>query len=295
MPKVSVLTPIYNTDLNHLKEMIDSIINQTFEDFEFIILNDSPDNKVLKEFVLEYIKFDKRIIYHENNQNIGIAESRNNLIRLAKGEYLAVCDHDDISVSDRFELQVKYLDEHPDVGVVGGKIAYFKDNFLKEQKNLIISEIPEDDIDIKIGFTHGCIVPHPCSMIRKSILLENNIFYKKKFSPAEDYMLWIDLVNYTKFHNIQKTLLYYRDFNGNTSHIQSDKMSKADLEIKKLFFISNPCLFNLYDKLYFPKYTLTVNLFKFIPILKIKRRQTLIKIYLFNFLPILKIRKTFTY
>lgn len=118
MPKVSVLTPVYNTNLKYLKECINSILKQTFTDFEFIILNDSPDNKELEDFILSYS--DKRIKYFKNEENIGISASRNKLISLASGEYLAIFDHDDISVLNRLELEVNYLDSHPYVGVVGG-------------------------------------------------------------------------------------------------------------------------------------------------------------------------------
>ena len=104
MPKVSVLVPIYNTNETHLREMIESVLNQSFSDFEFLLLNDSPNNKKLKEIIESY--HDNRIIYEENPQNMGISASRNRLLDLAKGEYLAIFDHDDVCLPDRFELQV---------------------------------------------------------------------------------------------------------------------------------------------------------------------------------------------
>lgn len=88
-PKVSALTPIYNTDPEYLREMIGSILNQTFSGSEFLILNDSPDNNEIEKIVLEYAKKDKRIKYSKNDYNMGITPSRNKLLEMANGEYLA--------------------------------------------------------------------------------------------------------------------------------------------------------------------------------------------------------------
>ena len=117
MPKVSVLTPLYNTNPSFLKEMIESILNQTFKDFEFLLLNDSPENKELKKIVESYN--DRRIIYLENEKNLGISKSRNKLLELAKGEYIAIFDHDDISLPERLEKQADFLDKNPGTGIVG--------------------------------------------------------------------------------------------------------------------------------------------------------------------------------
>ena len=122
-PKVSVLMPIYNTPIEHLKESIESILNQTFTDFEFLILNDSPDNQALDEFVNSFD--DKRIRYFKNEKNRGIEYSTNFLIKQAKGQYLAIFDHDDISLPERLEKEVDFLDENPDYGVISGQFEVF--------------------------------------------------------------------------------------------------------------------------------------------------------------------------
>ena len=125
-PRVSVLTPVYNTNIEHLHQCIDSILNQTFTDFEFIILNDSPENTELESEILSYS--DKRIKYYKNDKNIGISESRNRLLQLARGEYIAIFDHDDISIPDRLACQVEFLDTHPNIGVIGGWLQNFESN-----------------------------------------------------------------------------------------------------------------------------------------------------------------------
>lgn len=237
MPKVSVCTPLYNTEPVQLDEMIKSVLSQTYTDYEFLLLNDSPDNRTIKEIVLSYS--DKRIRYIENELNIGISASRNKLIHLSKGDYLAVCDHDDISLPERFEKQIMYLESHPDIGVVSVLCSTFGSG------NRHFQQHPENDEDIKKMLCHGCYVAHPAAMIRKKVMIENNIFYKEEYSPAEDYKLWIDLMQVTNFYNIQEYLLKYRTFEGNTSVRQKEKMELAAGKIiKEIKGIKKNNLFN---------------------------------------------------
>ena len=170
MPRVSVLTPIYNTNPLHLREMIESILNQTFTDFEFLILNDSPENKEIEKIVKSYK--DKRIKYFKNDKNMGITPSRNKLIDMACGEYIAVFDHDDISVPTRLEQQVDFLDKNPHVGVVSGFMQNFGDINT-------VRRVPEYDMDIKVAMTENCSVWHTAAMIRKSVLVDNDIKYEE--------------------------------------------------------------------------------------------------------------------
>ena len=125
-PKISVLTPIYNTKPQHLRECIDSILDQTLTDFEFIILNDSPDNLEIENIVKSYD--DIRIKYYKNDSNIGISASRNKLLELARGEYVAVFDHDDVCLPNRLENEASYLDKNAEVGVVGAFVQYFTED-----------------------------------------------------------------------------------------------------------------------------------------------------------------------
>lgn len=224
MCKVSVLTPLYNTDPMQLREMIDSILSQTYKDFEFLLLNDSPDNRELDEIVSSYS--DPRIRYIRNERNLGISKSRNILIKEAKGEYLAVCDHDDISFPYRLEKEVSFLDSHPEVGVVSGLCEVFGGG------NHSFKRHPEHSFDIKLHLMKDCYLAHPAAMIRKSVLVENNIRYDESYSPAEDYKLWADLLPVTEFYNIQENLIRYRSFESNTSITQKQKMDNASLKIQ---------------------------------------------------------------
>lgn len=275
-PRVSVLTPIYNTNPTHLRECIESILNQTYTDFEFLILNDSPDNKEIEKIVLGYAKQDKRIKYSKNDKNMGITPSRNKLLKMARGEYLAIFDHDDISVPTRLEQEVAYLDTNPEVGVVSGWLQYFgTDNN--------IWKTPEFDTDIRIMICDSCYVAHTAAMIRKSVLVESNIEYEEFYTPAEDYQLWVRLMEVTHFYNIQDVLVKYRWTGDNTSCRQNDKRESARRAIYTRVRDTHPGLYTEFVK-QSPNTMFRLRLFG-IPLLKIKKN----KVYLFEFIPICKI------
>lgn len=274
MPKVSVLTPIYNTDPEHLRTMIESILNQTFTDFEFIILNDSPDNTQLDEIVGEYQ--DGRIRYCKNDVNLGISRSRNKLLDLSQGEYLAIFDHDDISMPNRLERQVEYLDAHPEVGVCSCNAREIPAN--KPMVN------PQNNLDIKRELVDHCVVLHSGAMLRKSVMTENHIKWEGNYSPSEDYMLWIRLMGVTMFHNIQEELICYRIFNGNTSFRQKEKMVDRTMLIRSVAYRDyQSFLVNNYRKRW-------IKLFGILPIIKIKKFSYTSKYYLFGFILIASIR-----
>ncbi|MBE6462073.1 MAG: glycosyltransferase [Alphaproteobacteria bacterium] len=274
MPKVSVLTPIYNTNPLYLRECIDSVLRQTFTDFEFIILNDSPENTDLDEIVESYL--DNRIKYIKNNTNIGISKSRNKLIDLATGEYLAIFDHDDISRNTRLEEQVRFLDNNPYVGVVGAWAQWFgARNFIRKN--------PEYDTDIKIYLTDRCAIMHTCAMIRKSVLMNNNIRYEEQYSPAEDYRLWGRLMHVTNFHNIPNVLVDYRCDTNNTSHRQKTKMNIAHKSIQMQICNTFPMYRMAFEQ---NMRKVRFRLFGKIPLIKIKNKWAL----LFDCIPIIKIK-----
>jgi len=277
MPRVSVLTPIYNTNPEHLREMVESILAQTFTDFEFLILNDSPDNTEIEKIVLEYAKHDKRIKYAKNDKNMGITPSRNKLLKMARGEYLAIFDHDDISVPTRLEKEVDYLDAHPHIGVVSGWLEYFG-------TDSNVWKTPEFDTDIRVKTCDNCYVAHTAAMIRKSVLVDNGIEYEEFYTPAEDYRLWARLADVTHFYNIQTVLVKYRWTGDNTSNTQNDKREYARRAIYLDFCDKHPGLYDEFKKNN-PNTHFRLRLFG-IPLLKIKNN----KVYLFEFIPLFKIK-----
>lgn len=213
VPKVTVLMPVYNTREEFLRETMDAVLKQTFTDFEFLIINDASTDPKVAEVVKSYN--DPRIVYVENKHNLGISESSNLGISLAKGKYIARQDHDDISEPERLAEQVKVLDEHPEIGVCG---SFFR-VFPKKQK----VKLPQNDREIKVRTVlHGAALCHPAAMIRKKVLTDKNIRYEDAYRFAEDYQLWIDLINETEFYNIPRYLFNYRWFGGNASITAND-------------------------------------------------------------------------
>ena len=274
MPTVSVLTPVYNTNHEHLRQCIESILNQTYTDFEFIILNDSPENTELEKLILSYK--DKRIRYVKNDKNIGISRSRNKLIELARGKYIAIFDHDDISHKTRLEKQVKFLDENPYVGVVGAWAHWFgAQDFIRQN--------PEYDTDIKIRLTDVCAIMHTTAIIRKSVLIENDVRYEEQYTPAEDYRLWGQLMQYTDFHNIQEVLVEYRCDKNNASHRMQTRQTIVHESIKIQICNKYPMYRLAFER---QLRRIRVRLFGKIPLIKIKNKWAL----LFDCIPLVKIK-----
>lgn len=206
-PKVSVILPVYNAQ-KYLREAIDSILNQTFKDFEFIIINDGSRDSS-PEIIKSYS--DERIRYYDNDGNKGLIYTLNRGIDLAKGEYIARMDADDISMPTRFEKQVAYMDSHPDCIVCGTDTQSFYNDKIKD---FIIKLLPShykyDDCTIKKYLLISACFAHPTVFIRTKTLIDNNIRYKEEYKHAEDYKLWIDLCDYGNFHNLHEKLLKYR-------------------------------------------------------------------------------------
>ena len=279
-PRVSVLTPIYNTNPSHLREMIESILNQTFTDFEFLILNDSPQNTEIEKIVKEYAKHDKRIKYSKNEKNMGITPSRNKLLKMARGEYIAIFDHDDISIPERLALEADYLDKHPHIGVVSGWAHYFGDEYDN------ICKTPEYDSQIRTYLTENCWVLHSAAMVRKSVLDENNIEYEEFYTPAEDYRLWARLMDVTHFYNFQRVLINYRWFENNTSRLMDAAREEAAANIRMELSSKYPGYRRMAEKTMLPGTSFRLRLFGKIPLIKVRKNW----VYLFECIPVFKIK-----
>ena len=259
MTKISVLMPVYNTPENYLREAVESILAQTCADFEFLILNDASTDDNVEKVINSYD--DKRIRYWQNDRNLGISLSRNKLIGLSRGEYLAVFDHDDVSLPERLEKQAAFLDAHPEVGVVG---CWYR--ILGTENK--VSRFPAEDAEIKEIMVNSCCICHPASMIRRSVLVEHNIGYESDYTPAEDYALWCRLLSKTRFANLPEVLFAYRNHEGNTSHLQREKMRDASIRIQNFVRRDNPELWAAAEA----KMQETVKI-RLLPLLTIKRSR----------------------
>lgn len=202
-PKISVVMSVYNR-ADYAKTAILSILNQTFSDFELIVFdNGSTDNTV--EVIENLASQDDRITLIKNPKNINYTLNLIKGFKLAKGEYIARMDDDDISLPKRFEYQVKYLDEHQDVVLLGTFINIFGDTTRKTWVN--ISDA--DEMAVAINFYNP--ICHPTVMIRKSFIEKFNLKYNVKELYAEDYRLWKDIIFCGgKIANLPIELLNYR-------------------------------------------------------------------------------------
>ena len=201
MPKISVVMPAYNAE-KYIGEAIESILNQTFKDFEFIIINDGSVDHT-KEIIQKYN--DSRIVLLENDKNRGIVLSLNKGLDAATGEYIARMDADDIALMNRLERQAEYLDEHKDIGVLGTGICIFGEK-IKEQKRVFTTNSEQ----LKAELIFNPCIAHPTVMIRKSVLQKYNFKYNTEFAGAEDYYLWWNIAKVSKIATLPDILLDYR-------------------------------------------------------------------------------------
>lgn len=207
-PKVSVIMPSYNKE-PYIAKSIESILNQTYRDFELIIIDDvSTDNsvEVIKRFS------DERIVFMQNETNLGIAENRNVALNIAKGEYIALLDADDISTEFRLEKEVEYLDIHPDIDVVFG-------GFLEIDENDVVKETyfaPLKNPDfIKARLMVQDVIPNGSCMYRKAFIDKHNIRYRDGYLGMDDYLFWVECSLHGRITGLPDLFMYWRNTQNN--------------------------------------------------------------------------------
>lgn len=206
MPKLTVIMSVYKENKFFLTNSIESILNQSFRDFEFLIVLDEPSNFHLKNIIQHYELQDKRIRLYINKKNMGLALSLNTLISESKGKYIARMDSDDISLPERFQKQIDFLDKNPDIALIGSN-CYLIDEMgqiLKKDTNR-----PRSSFDIKRTLSfYNCIV-HPSTMMRTSAI--KKISGYRNFATSQDYDLWLRFVDYGfNIVNLEECLIQYR-------------------------------------------------------------------------------------
>ena len=240
---VSVITPAYNAE-KYIAESIESILNQTFGDFELIIIDDCSTDKTY-DIISEYAKKDSRIIALKNEKNLGIAGNRNKGISLARGKYVVWQDADDISVPTRIEKQFDFMESHPEVGIVGGFLEFFED-----KKGMTgIRKYSDDDKELRKNIFRFSPVAQPSAMIRKNILDEVGE-YDLRYPPAEDIDMSFRIGEKSKFFNIQEVLLRYREHPTSATFTRLKKIERSTLEIRKKFANSSAYTMTLFDRIY---------------------------------------------
>lgn len=215
-PRISVIMPAYNSEL-YIAQAIDSILQQTYTDFELIILNDGSTDKT-PEIIQKYADSDKRIVFVNNRENRGLITVLNQGLDMARGEYIARMDSDDISMPERFAKQVAYLDSNPDVGVLGTLIHGF------DKLNAPGIQIP---IVTVFDLLEKNYIAHPTVMMRKSLFDKYNLRYNPDYIHCEDMELWSRMIFLTKIHNIMETLLMYRITGKNISIVNKQSQKET--------------------------------------------------------------------
>ena len=226
MPTISVIMPVYNTNSAYLKEAIESVLNQTYKDFE-LLLTDNGSKPFVKEMIKGYS--DKRIKYLRFEQNQGPALARNFGIEQAKGKYIALLDSDDVSLPERFEKQVAYMESHSKIGCLGTMVEIIGD----DAANIGFGKLTEHGKIEKFLIFLGCAFCNSSIMIRKSVLTKNHILYKPENVPTEDYGIYIDLIGKTQFACLSDVLVQYRFHQANTSHINKREQVEKGARIQK--------------------------------------------------------------
>ncbi len=214
MPLVTVLMPVYNGAI-FLKETINSVLNQTYADFIFLIIDDgSTDDSVQ---VIESFT-DKRIQFIKNESNLKLISTLNKGLNLCSTKYICRMDCDDICEPTRLKEQVEYMEMNPDVGASGTFIKLLRKNNQLEMRTPL-----NDDINSFMLFNSP--IAHPSVILRRNVLVENQLQYNSEYIHAEDFKLWQEISNFSKLGNIGKSLLKYRI---HEKQITSDPKNKSE-------------------------------------------------------------------
>ena len=233
-PRVSVIMPVYNA-ASYLKEAVDSILNQTFRDFELIILDDASTDESAK--ILDAYT-DSRIVRYTSDKNIGLANILNIGLDMARGEYIARMDSDDISLPTRLQTEVDYLDSHPKIDLVSCGMQQFG--------------LSDKTMSYKESFWLVCYnafffspILHASSMWRKKSFEDKGLRYRQERVPSEDYDLWArTLRKGLKLINIPEVLYKYR-IHGNQNTTNQELCKQMDAEIQKEYWRDFPYWYSL--------------------------------------------------
>ena len=220
-PLISVLLPAYNSE-DYIAETIDSILRQTLDDFEILVINEFGSDDQTVEIIEMF--HDDRIKIVQNEERLGLAESLNKGMKMARGKYIARIDADDLSSPDRFEKQVRFLDENPEYGVCGSWQHHFGPD------TDMIHRVPVSHEALKAQFLYRCELCHSTLMLRREAFIDNGLFYDPS-RAAEDYELWTRAVYCFKFANLPEVLGEYRVGGGNITAQKIDRLSKESGEI----------------------------------------------------------------
>ena len=224
--KVSIIVPMYNA-ASFLKETLDSILNQTFTNFELILIDDCSKDNTLE---IANSFSDPRIYIVKNEKNLGAGGTRNKGIKLAQSTYIAFCDAEDIMFPNRLEEQYNFMEQHPDIDICGSFVK-----LINEQGDItgkFTFPVKHDKIAVEMFLR--CAFQQSTAFIRRQSFKQSGLEYKENHY-AEDYDLWANAIKRLKFHVIPHFLMYYKISDSQISSISFDKQQRdANLVYKQM-------------------------------------------------------------
>ena len=231
-PLVSVVMPAHNAEL-YIAEAIESVLNQTFRDFEFIVINDGSTDET-SNIVNPYAESDPRVRVLER-EKIGFAKALNEGWQEAKGKYIARLDADDISLPTRLQKQVAFLESRSDVHICG---TWMK-TFGKDAEVVFRYSDDSNYLDCKLLFE--CVLCHPTVMMRKTLSTEHGLSYDENFKDASDYCLWALVAKRFRLANLPEVLLHYRIHEAQVTQTKQKQQNEFGRQIR-LMQIKEICL-----------------------------------------------------
>lgn len=229
---VSVLMCVYNTPKEYLNESINSILNQTYHNLQFIIVNDGSDDEDTLNCLKYWENKDKRIVVINNEKNRGLTKSLNIGLEKCNGKYIARMDADDISCVDRIERQVRFMDENSDVSLSGTQIATFE----KSINEAVYSAgnkryLDEKKYNIAMLFDHFGPA-HPTFILRNDFLKKNHIKYREEILKAQDYAIKVDILKAEgRIKILDEYLLYYRVHSGQITALENSEQCRFSKQV----------------------------------------------------------------
>lgn len=228
---VSIIMPSYNTPSEYLEQAVDSVLSQNYHEFELIIIDDGS-TEANWEIEQKYAAKDSRIYLYKNDKNRGIVYTLNRAMGIAKGDYVFRMDSDDVCETNRLSRTIEFLDDNPDIDIVGGQFRYLIGGKLGIWK----PHMPRKDEEIKARMLWSSPFAHPTICFRKSSIEKYDIRYLVG-EKAEDYNLWVSCaIAGCKFANLNDYVLRYRIHKDQITQTQSNSLSDSNASIRKKLF-----------------------------------------------------------
>ena len=224
-PKVSVIMSVYEGE-RYLRQSVESILNQSFTDIEFLIIEDGSGDDTW-DILTEYASQDQRVVLVRNQENIGLTKSLNRGLAQATGKYVARQDADDVSFPGRLATQIEFLQKHDQVGLLG--TAY---HLVDEQGQTIETmHPPETDTEIRWQMLFHNAFCHTSVMFKRALLKEKSLSYDETLTSSQDYELWVRMLQQTSGANLQTPLVAWRRGEKAISNTRRDEQQEIATQI----------------------------------------------------------------